>query len=185
LSNSPEVPYSGSGLNLKCRTFLPIRKTMTISSLMKLPCTAALFLPALFAQTGSLGMGVNSTYGLGNSTFNSVQYAITIGIEYNSGLTAASYISPAQLTTAYQGFLNAYPNPGDPPEAILLWVAQSFAQQYSQFNLITLDATAAPAASATAGSATAPQAEIEASASNLQVGALDRPGPKPHKAAKP
>jgi hypothetical protein len=159
---------------------------MTISSLTKLPLTAVLFLPTLFAQTGSLGIGgVNSTYGLGNSTFNSVQYTITISIEYNTGLTSASYISPAQLTTNYQGFLNAYPNPGDPPEAILLSVAQSFAQQYSQFSLITLNATTAPATTATAGSTPTLPAEIEASASNIQLGALDRQGPKPHKAAKP
>jgi hypothetical protein len=143
----------------------------------KFSLALALFEVALFAQSSStLGLGgVNSTYGLGNSTFGSVQYTITISIEYNTGLTAANYISPAQLTSDFQGFLNAYPNPGDPPEAILLSAAQGFAQEYSQFNLITLDATA--------GSATALQAEIEATASNIQVGALDRQG-KMRKATK-
>jgi hypothetical protein len=144
----------------------------------KLSLAMALSLPALFAQSSSLGLGgISSAYGLGNSTFGTVQYAITISIEYNTGLTASSYISPAQLTSDYQGFLNAYPNPGDPPEAILLSAAQGFAQKYSQFALVTLDA------SATAGSATALQAEIEASAGNLQVGALDRQN-KMHKATK-
>jgi hypothetical protein len=136
-----------------------------------------MLLPALFAQSGTtldLG-GVNSSYSLGTPTFGSMQYAVTVSIEYNTGLTASSYISPAQLTSDFQGFLNTYPNPGDPPEAILLFAAQGFAQQSSQFNVVMLDATV--------GSAAALQAEIEVTASNIQVGALDRQT-KMRKAAK-
>ncbi|HLI83595.1 MAG TPA: hypothetical protein VKV17_06730 [Bryobacteraceae bacterium] len=148
-------------------------KTTTRLATFAVALTLSLPLFAQGSSTGSLGMGgITSSYSLGNTTFNSVQYAITISIDYNSGATAANYISPAQLTSDYQGFLNAYPNPGDPPEAILLSVAQSFAQKYSQFDLVSLDAFA--------GSATALQAEIEASAGNLQVGTLDRK-PKQHK----
>jgi hypothetical protein len=139
---------------------------------------ALAFLPALFAQSssGSPGLGgVSSTYSLGNSTFNSVQYTITISIDYNTNVTAASYISPAQLTTDYQGFLNAYPNPGDPPEAILLSAVQGLAQKYSQFAAVSLDAAA--------GSATAIQAEIIVTASNGQMATLER-HVNLHKAAK-
>jgi hypothetical protein len=138
---------------------------------------ALAFLPALFAQSASspgLG-GVSSTYSLGNSTFNSVQYTVTISIDYNNNVPAANYISPAQLTSDYQGFLNAYPNPGDPPEAILLAAVQGFAQKYSQFAGVSLDAVA--------GSVTALQAEILITASNVPAGALDRHA-NPHKVAK-
>jgi hypothetical protein len=127
------------------------------------------FFQASLSAQSVLGFGgVNSTYSLGNSTFSSVQYSMMIIIEYNQNLTASQYISPAQLATSYQGSLNTYPNPGDPPEAILLTTANAFVQQYSQFASVTLVATA--------GSSPSLQAEIEVTATNAQLGADARHG---------
>jgi len=100
--------------------------------------------------------GVNSTYGLGQSTFGSVQYDIVINVEYNDGLTPDQYISQSQLASDYQGFLSAYPNAGDAVEAILASAASSFATKYPQFGSVTLGANS-----------TSPLAQIEASAVSL------------------
>ncbi|HLJ45337.1 MAG TPA: hypothetical protein VKU01_04985 [Bryobacteraceae bacterium] len=100
--------------------------------------------------------GVNSTYGLGSSTFGSVQYTIAINLDYSDGLTPNQYISQSQLTSDYQAFVAAYPNPGDAVEAILASAASSFATKYPQFASVTLGA-----------SSTSPLAQIEASAASL------------------
>jgi hypothetical protein len=144
-----------------------------LKAVLGLSVSLAPFTGSLTAQsTGSSSptVGVSSTYNLGNATFGagSVQYTVGISISYNQGLTPSQYISPTQLTSDFNGFLSAYPNAGDPPEAILASVASGWATKYSQFSTVLVTAVAGSTTTAT-GSLGSFTAEISASASNLQL----------------
>ena len=129
----------------------------------------ATFQPVLRAQVPSLGGGVGSTYNLGNSTFGAgaVQYTVIIDIQWGSNLMPSQYVSQSQLMSDFTGFVSSYPNASDPPEAILVSAAKAFAKKYSQFSLVSLSAAAG--AATTIGSLSGFQAEITASAGNLQL----------------
>jgi hypothetical protein len=123
---------------------------------------------AFLASAGAFGQnplaglgGVSSTYALGNATFGSTQFAVAISVSYNSNLMPSAYVSQAQFTSDFQSFVAAYPNAGDPVEAILLSVANSFANKYAQIGYLGL--------AATAGSSSSPSAIIEAAAGNLDT----------------
>jgi hypothetical protein len=137
----------------------------TMFKRLKLPAGLYVFLASsLFAQTGIPGLSgssVESSYGLGNATVGATQYTVIIDIGYNQNLTPGQYISQSQLASDFQGFLSMYPNGGDPVEAQLLSVVNSFVTKYPQFASVTV--------SATVGSLNSPQAEIIASASNVQL----------------
>lgn len=132
--------------------------------LLKLPAGLCVFLASsLFAQPGIPGLSgssVGSSYGLGNATIGGTQYAVIVSIEYNQNLTPGQYISQAQLTSDFQSFLSMYPNAGDPVEAQLLSVVNSFVTKYAQFSTVTVGATV--------GTSNSLQAEITATAMNLQ-----------------
>ena len=132
---------------------------------LKLPAGLYVFLASsLFAQQGIPGLSgssVESSYGLGNATIGATQYTVVIGIGYNQNLSPSQYISQPQLASDFQGFLSTYPSAGDPVEAQLLSVVNSFVKKYPQFASVTV--------SATAGSSNSLQAEIIASATNIQL----------------
>jgi hypothetical protein len=132
---------------------------------LKLPAGLCVFLASsLFAQTGIPGLSgssVESSYGLGNATIGATQYTVIIGIGYNQNLTPNQYVSQSQLASDFMSFLSMYPNAGDPVEAQLLTVVNSFVNKYPQFASVTV--------SATVGSSSSLQAEIIASASNVQL----------------
>jgi hypothetical protein len=129
------------------------------------------FAASLSAQSpaSSPTVTVDSTYNLGTASFGAgnVQYTVVIGIVYGQVSGPSQYISPSQLTSDFNGFVSAYPNAGDPPEAILAKAASGFASKYSQFSVVTVSAAAGAATST--GSLSAFTAEITASASNLQL----------------
>lgn len=133
--------------------------------LLKLPAALCVFLASsLFAQPGIPGLSgssVGSYYGLGNATIGGTQYTVIVSIEYSQNLTPGQYISQAQLTSDFQSFLSMYPNAGDPAEAQLLSVVNSFVTKYAQFSTISV--------SATVGTSNSLQAEITATAMNLQL----------------
>jgi hypothetical protein len=127
----------------------------------------------LFAQAGSSSLAsVGSTYNLGTATFGAggVQYTVAITIAYAQSLTPSQYIAPSVLTSNFNSFVSSYPNAGDPPEAILLSAANQFANMYSQFSVVTLEAAAG--AITTTGTLSGFQADIIASAGNLSVPGL-------------
>ncbi|HEY7337086.1 MAG TPA: hypothetical protein VH639_19490 [Bryobacteraceae bacterium] len=132
---------------------------------LKLPAGLCVFLASsLFAQSGIPGLSgssVESSYGLGNATIGATQYTVNIGIGYNQNLTPGQYISQSQLAADFQGFMSIYPNAADPVEAQLLSVVNSFVTKYPQFASVSV--------SATTGSPNSPQAEIIATASNVQL----------------
>jgi hypothetical protein len=132
---------------------------------LTLPAGLCVFLASsLFAQSGMPGLGgssVESSYGLGNATIGATQYTVVIGVGYNQNLTPGQYISQSQLASDFQGFMSMYPNAGDPVEAQLLSVVNSFVTKYPQLASVSL--------SATIGSANSLQAAITASAINVQL----------------
>lgn len=135
--------------------------------LLKLPAAFCVFLASsLFAQPGIPGLSgssVGSYYGLGNATIGGAQYTVIVSIEYSQNLTPGQYISQAQLTSDFQSFLSMYPNAGDPAEAQLLSVVNSFVTKYAQFSTISVSATVG------ASTSNSLQAEITATAMNLQL----------------
>jgi hypothetical protein len=137
----------------------------TMFQLLKVPAGLCVFLASsLLAQPsipGLSGSSVGSYYGLGNATIGGTQYTVIVSIEYSQNLTPGQYISQAQLTADFQSFLSMYPNAGDPAEAQLLSVVNSFVTKYAQFSTISV--------SATVGTSNTLQAEITATAMNLQL----------------
>jgi len=77
---------------------------------------------------------VNSTRFLTMPTgFTGTTFAnIALGLTYPMGLSTDSYITTKQLTADFQGFISAYPNPADPPEAYLSGALASMMNKYSQ-----------------------------------------------------
>ncbi len=62
-------------------------------------------------------------------SFNTVE---EFSVSYPVGLDTSSYISGKQLNTDFQAALSNYPNPADPPEAILSTVLQAILTKYPQ-----------------------------------------------------
>jgi hypothetical protein len=87
--------------------------------------------PVLFGQSTQIA-GVSSSYPIKDATVGGVAFSFNLSVTYPVGLAASSYISGTQLNSDFQGFLAAYPNPSDPPEAILSNVLQSLLSKYSQ-----------------------------------------------------
>ncbi len=66
--------------------------------------------------------------GFTGQAFSTVQLAVT----YPTGLNSGSYITVKQLTSDFQGFISAYPNPADPPEAYISNALQGILTKYPQ-----------------------------------------------------
>ncbi len=67
--------------------------------------------------------------------------ALRLGVTYPTGLPSSSYITSKQLNSDFQGFITAYPNPADPPEAYLSVSLKGILNKYSQIPGGTLSAT--------------------------------------------
>jgi hypothetical protein len=87
----------------------------------------------LYGLTGIVS-GINSSWavtlpaGFSGPNFSSIQ----LGVTYPTGLPAASYITSKQLISDFQGYLSAFPSPGDAPEAYLSGDLQGILNKYPQ-----------------------------------------------------
>jgi len=95
--------------------------------------TTANILSGGSAQTVSAS-SITSSYiltfptGFAGQAFSTVQLAVT----YPTGLNSSSYITSKQLDSDFQGFISAYPNPADPPEAYVSNALQGILSKYPQ-----------------------------------------------------
>ena len=81
--------------------------------------------PAVSSITSSYT--VTFPTGFTGQVFSTVQLVVT----YPTGLTPSSYITINQLNSDFQGFISAYPNPADPPEAYMSNALQGILNKYS------------------------------------------------------
>ena len=100
--------------------------------------TLALMAGGVFAQSP---IGVVSSFSLGSTTLKSTSYNVQISLTYPGGTTASSFVSAAQLSSDFQGFVAGYPTAGDPPEAILSSVLASILSKYPQMSGASLFAS--------------------------------------------
>ncbi|HTS31984.1 MAG TPA: hypothetical protein VMH81_39205 [Bryobacteraceae bacterium] len=78
---------------------------------------------------------------------NTATVGLTVG--YPANLSATSYISGLQLAADFLKFYTAYPNPNDPPEAVLSSVLSSILSKYPQMTGGALGAIVPPLVLAT------------------------------------
>jgi hypothetical protein len=102
----------------------------------------ALFCGLLNGQTQTIS-SVTSSYvvtlptGFTGTVFSTLQ----LGVNYPAGLPTSSYIPIKQLNADFQGFISAYPNPADAPEAYLSIALQQILNKYPQITYGTLTGT--------------------------------------------
>ena len=104
---------------------------------------AILFSTMSFAATAAVAqttIGVQTNVTLNSVTLKGMPYDVSATVAYPSGISAGSYLSASQLNSDFQGFVAAYPNAGDPPEAILSSVLASIMQKYPQIAGVSLSA---------------------------------------------
>jgi hypothetical protein len=107
---------------------------MSYSGVRIVPLVLCLCAASLCGQTQQISV-VSSTYPLTATAAGSSKYfSIAIGVSYPTGLTPSSYISGTQLNSDFQAFNTAYPNPADPPEAILSSILASILTKYPQMS---------------------------------------------------
>ena len=104
-------------------------RTLTIRSISLAVC---LSFGLLYGQTQNIA-SINSSYPVTVPAITGISFSTAnLSIAYPVGLPAGSYISSTQLNTDFQAILTAYPNPQDPPEAILSTVLQGILNKYPQ-----------------------------------------------------
>jgi hypothetical protein len=107
-----------------------------------IPIVLALSCGLLQAQNQTIS-GITSSYtvtlpaGFTGATFSSV----SLGVSYPVGLPTSSYIPVQRLNADFQGFISAYPNPADAPEAYLSIALQQIMNKYPQITYGSLIAT--------------------------------------------
>jgi hypothetical protein len=104
-----------------------------------IPIVLALSCSLLHAQNQTIS-GVTSTYtvtlpaGFTGATFST----LSLDVNYPVGLPAGSYIPVQRLNADFQGFISAYPNPADAPEAYLSIALQQIMSKYPQITFGSL-----------------------------------------------
>jgi len=107
-----------------------------------IPIVLALSCGLLQAQNQTIS-SVTSSYtvtlpaGFTGATFSS----LSLGVSYPAGLPTSSYITVQRLNADFQGFISAYPNPADAPEAYLSIALQQIMNKYPQITYGSLLAT--------------------------------------------
>ena len=105
-----------------------MRAISTSSLLLLLPLSCGLML-GQNQQISAIGSTYPVTIPMG---VTSPLSTVELSVGYPVGLSPNQYISGTQLNTDFQGLFSAYPNPTDPPEAILSTVLQGILSKYSQ-----------------------------------------------------
>src|SRR5579872_3840433 len=86
----------------------------------------------LYGQTQQVA-AISSSYPVTVPMIAGINFSVAgLTVSYPVGLAANMYIAGSQLSTDFQTFLTAYPNPQDPPEAILSTVLQAILNKYPQ-----------------------------------------------------